>query len=165
MQGLSDRLCPSVVVGTKIPSSPDPGRFISAKYFQTVEKLPCLCFILLDTLYICLKSCILSWCHGHTYQHHPDTWPPVQCETMVCSYPQGSTRIATWRAEYVLYYRALVSMVNVGTISIILTGSCRFCFTYNRSCKIMFTNNIPCLQYKLSCMFTNNNKDQSGWRI
>ena len=40
MQGLSDRLCPSVVVclsvGTKIPSSPDPGRSISAKYFQTV---------------------------------------------------------------------------------------------------------------------------------
>ena len=37
---------------------------------------------------------------------------------MVCSYPQGSTLIATRRAEYVLYYRALVSIVTVGTISI-----------------------------------------------
>ena len=54
---------------------------------------------------------------------------------------------------------------NSGYYFHMLTGSCRFCFMYNRSCKIMFTNNIPCLQYKLSCMFTNNNKDQSGWRI
>ena len=44
---------------------------------------------------------------GHTYQPHPVTWPPVQREMMVCSYPQGSTCIATWRARYVLY-RALV---------------------------------------------------------
>ena len=55
---------------------------------------------------------------------------------------------------------------NSGYYFHVLTGSCRFCFIYNRSCKIMFTNNISCLQYKLSCMFTNNNKDnQSGWRI
>ena len=39
-----------------------------------------------------------------------------------------------------------------------LTGSWRFCF-------IEFTNNRPCLQCKLPCMFTNNNKDQSEWRI
>ena len=86
-------------------------------------KLPCLCFFLLDTLYKRLKSCVLSWHCSHAYRPRPDTWPPVQremtvsvflgftmciCETMVCSYPQGSTRIATWRAGYVLY-RALVS--------------------------------------------------------
>ena len=29
----------------------------------------------------------------------------------------------------------------------------------------MFTNNVACLQWKLSCVFTNNNKDQSEWRI
>ena len=76
-------LCPSIVivylsVCTKSTSSPDPGCLISCKYLQTVknfEKLPCLCFFLLDTLYKHLKSCVLSWHYGHTYRPHPDTWP------------------------------------------------------------------------------------------
>ena len=48
----------------------DPGHSISAKYFQTMQNvvnLSCLCFVLLDTLYKCLKSCILSQHHGHAY--------------------------------------------------------------------------------------------------
>ena len=58
--------------------------YVSAKYVQTVqniEKLLCLCFFLLDTLYKRLKSCVLSWHCGHAYRPHPDTWPPH--ETMV----------------------------------------------------------------------------------
>ena len=60
---------------------------ISAKYLQTVlnfEKLPCLCFFLLDTLYKCLKSCIWSWHYGHAYQPHPDTWPCVNIHIGTC---------------------------------------------------------------------------------
>ena len=49
------------------------------KYLQTVqnfEKLACLCFFLLDTLYKHLKSCILSW---HLWAHLSTTpWPHVQ---------------------------------------------------------------------------------------
>ena len=58
-------MCPSVVivhlsVRTKNASSPDLG---SAKYVQTVQsiqKLLCLCAFLLDTLYKCIKSSVLS---------------------------------------------------------------------------------------------------------
>ena len=41
-----------------------------------------------------------------------------------------------------------------------LTGSCRFCFIYHK-----LSYKLPCLQCKLPCVFTNNNKDQSGWSI
>ena len=46
---------------TKSASSPDPGHCISAKYLQTVrnfEKLLCLWFVLLHSLYRQLESCI-----------------------------------------------------------------------------------------------------------
>ena len=62
-------------------------RCISAKYLQTVlnfEKLPCLCFHLLDTFYKCLKSCIWSWYYGHTYYPHPDNWPCVNIHIGAC---------------------------------------------------------------------------------
>ena len=43
-------------LGTKNASSPDPGHSIGAKCYQTVqnfEKLPTLCFFLLETLHKC----------------------------------------------------------------------------------------------------------------
>ena len=61
-------------------------------------------FFLLDALYKHLKSCVLSWHHGHTYiDHIPDTYPRVnvQCEM---TYPNGSTYTVAWHtaAGYVL---------------------------------------------------------------
>ena len=50
---------------------------------QNIEKLPCLCFVLLDILYKRLKSCVLYWRCGHVCRPHADTWPPVQHETTV----------------------------------------------------------------------------------
>ena len=34
---------------------------------QNFKTLPHLCIVLLDTLYKCLKSCVLSWYYGHAY--------------------------------------------------------------------------------------------------
>ena len=59
-------------LSTKNTSSPDPGHSVGAKYLQTVqncEKLPTLCFFLLETLHKCLKSCVLCCHHGNTYCH------------------------------------------------------------------------------------------------
>ena len=127
--------CVCLCVCLSTQKNPDPGRSISAKYLQTVqsfEKLSCLCFFLLDTLYKCLKSCVLSWHYWHTYQPHPghmfnminslgftntlfsmylcdDSFlaPRVHftvciCGTMICSNPHGRMCIAVWRAGYVL---------------------------------------------------------------
>ena len=80
-----------------------------------------------DTLHKHLKSCVLSWHHGHTYQPYPDAWPRVMYNVrwrFQCSqgslysvhlsdnglFLSSSTCIATWRAGYVLY-RHLVLIV------------------------------------------------------
>ena len=76
------RLSVCLSVSTKNPSSLDLGLSIFAKK-KNVEKLTCLCFFLLDTLYKHLKSCVLSWHCRHAYWSHTHTWPPVQRETMV----------------------------------------------------------------------------------
>ena len=51
----------------------------------------------------------------------------------------------------------------LGIVFHIMRKSCRFCFISQE-----VVNNVsyrlPCLQCKLPCMFTNNNKEQSGWR-
>ena len=86
---------------TKNTSPPDQGRSSSAKYLQTVRdvgKLPCLCFFLLDMQRILqfeLALCV------YVYWPHPDTWPPVQCETTVSVFTIQRTFVR-WRFASVL---------------------------------------------------------------
>ena len=93
-KGWSDWSCPSVVVVRLsksacllVQKTPvlqiQAVCYISAKYLQTVKNCLCPCFFLLDAIYKCLKSCVLSWYRGHAYRPHPNTWPPVQCDITV----------------------------------------------------------------------------------
>ena len=121
--------CPSVCLSVCLSAPKTP--FLQIQTVLLVldtfklKKLFCLCFFLLDTLYKCLKLCILSWHHGHAHRQHLDTWLPVQCETAVsvllgftiqCAFVRrqivptlihGSTCKAMWCVGYVLY-RALI---------------------------------------------------------
>ena len=71
--------------------------------------------------------------------------------------------------EYYFPYTERKFVDSVDSVSYI-RGSCKWMFTisylvYSVNYSYMFTNNILCLQYKLPCVFTNHNKDQSEWRI
>ena len=90
---LPTSVCLSVDINTT--SSPDSGQSITAKYFPTVrslEKLRCLCFFLLKTLYKHLKCCVWVGIYKHAYWSHreipvclqskPEPWPHVNVKIL-----------------------------------------------------------------------------------